>query len=293
MIISDSKKFIFFHVPKNAGSSLSTKLAPFSNMCNDSYLIKKNIPKLIKTIGTPQHQSILHDLRSNISYNLLDDFYKYGENKNQLGWMNFAHYRCSLHLQLGLPWSERDADNKNPYLLILSENWSKYEKYTRFAFVRNSWDYIFSLFKNKIVIDDVANKYKEGVDDWDEMVSIRLTKQNFVNFIHNMHKPDYQVIYRGFIVGFNTFTKKEFTINQLNYFSTNEKIYANNILRFENLETELKTLEKKLQIPLTTMKYLNKSTKNNLNYKDFYDQKAIDLVGQLYKKDIEYFKFEF
>lgn len=31
MIISDSHKFIFFHVPKTAGQSIACKLAPYSN----------------------------------------------------------------------------------------------------------------------------------------------------------------------------------------------------------------------------------------------------------------------
>lgn len=97
--------------------------------------------------------------------------------------------------------------------------------------------------------------------------------------------------------------------------------------KFESLEKDFKTICNKMDMPEVELPYVNKSNplalkplsytspkhflrsclrnasklmfreriKANLlpNYRDYYDQELIDFVGNIYKKDVEYFNYSF
>ena len=79
----------------------------------------------------------------------------------------------------------------------------------------------------------------------------------------------------------------------------NGEVCVDFIGRFENLESDWDTIQKKLNVEV---KKLNKSNarvqKINFKrrtsfYKDLYNQNLIDLVGEIYEEDINLFNYKF
>ena len=80
--------------------------------------------------------------------------------------------------------------------------------------------------------------------------------------------------------------------NVFDLVSIDDKIAVNKILKFENLEKdyydmlkELKIDEKKFNLP-----HINKSKKSK-HYSEYYNAETKKIIKEMYKKDIEYFKY--
>ena len=151
MIVSNSKKFIFFHVPKTGGTSIAYNLCKYSENLDEFYphgckrlqevvdILEKYYPligpntenydeiqELVEFIG----QIALRNTRCNNKW--------YQRNWQRVGWMNLFHFDFELHPVM----------SKIPrYLHYI--NHAKHEDYYKFGFVRNPWDYVFSAFKNR------------------------------------------------------------------------------------------------------------------------------------------------
>ena len=61
--------------------------------------------------------------------------------------------------------------------------------------------------------------------------------------------------------------------------------------RFENLQSDFGKVCKILKLPLRQLPLLNSSSRSP--YESYYTDSSINMVGDLYKKDIEYFGYEF
>lgn len=279
MIISDSKKFIFFHVPKAAGTSLCSKLAPHSNVLEKVPVLKENIHKIIDTLYTTSHDQLISHVSENMPVELLSEYYS--TRKHELNWMNLVHYKCAIHPTLSI----QDVNFARKHL---NENWEKYKEYTRFAVVRNSWDFVFSIFKNKVVVDQVAALYTEK-DDWNKMIDERMTIENFREFMRNL-KTKYINIYNDFFVN----QQHDHVLNQQSYFTGPKgRKYANIVINIDELDDCLIQLEKTLNIELRSKKSHNVSTNVKLKYQDFYDDQSINIVSKLFSSDIQRYNFDF
>lgn len=278
MIISDSKKFIFFHVPKTGGSSMVVKLAKYSNnnkLLNGEY--EMYIDDIIKEryVG----RKTLQKLIDAVPKGFLPDYYK--KNPDKIGWMNLPHFRHSPHPNLS-------GNPKGDFNSFLKSNQKKYKNYCKFAVVRNSWDFVFSLFKNKIVMDRVAQIWDEDMD-WDAMIDERITKASFLDFIYNLESK-YNNIYNNFFYS----ESLKMPLNQQVYFcDENYNSYADFILRFGNLKAQLKKITKEININFENLSEENVSQKHFKHYTDFYDDKAKSKIEKLFKLDIERFNFEY
>ena len=67
-------------------------------------------------------------------------------------------------------------------------------------------------------------------------------------------------------------------------------IIVDEIVRFENLEREFNNVLKRLG-EKATLQHLNKS--NRGNYRDYYDEEAIEIVHKWFEQDIERFEYQF
>jgi len=279
MIISDSHKFIFFHVPKTAGSSIACKLAPYSN--NSKLLFPDyglHIERIIKERYSDNNRSNVEKIVKKIPRGAVIDFYE--SNRQNISWMHLPHFMFSPHQIL----------RGGPIAQYLEDNVEKFHDYCKFAIVRNSWDYAFSIFKNKIVVDQVAKEWDESMD-WDEMVNQRINKASFLNFINNI-EDDYPNIFNHFF--YNHFY--QLNLNQQVYFcDRNMRSYANHILLFDRLEEGLGQMSEKIGVDLRTIPRCNISgeKKNSNYYTDFYDDAARKFVGDIFQQDIERFNFKF
>jgi hypothetical protein len=291
MIISDSHKFIFFHVPKTAGTSLTSVLGPHSNNVKNSAILKENIEGILKYINTEKGKGLLKETVGKLKENELSAYYY--NNKDRITWLHLFHYLNSMHPTISIL---KKSGGKNLFQEHLDDNWYKYKNYKRFALVRNSWDFAFSIFKNKIVLDSVADDYRgwEHGDNWDDMIKERLTKKNFLSFIRQIKTEKYRNVYGAFFCRSNTNGVQDYPLNQSSYFSNHDgKSYADIVFNMSQTDGVMEKLQEKIGLDLTLKKKYNVSGDPSLNYFDFYDQESIDFIAELFKKDIEHFKFEY
>lgn len=148
----------------------------------------------------------------------------------------------------------------------------KFEIYFKFAFVRNPWDKIVSVYQYLL----------EGHDSEDHIYFRKLFAEKYPSFesfvldyldkdiIHNhpLFKPQYRYIYDY---------KNECMVDFVG--------------RLENIDEDFSFILSRLNIN-AKLKKLNKSTRSD--YRDYYTkQEIIDKIAFLYSKDIELFKYEF
>ncbi len=277
MIVSDSHKFIFFHVPKSAGTSIACNLAEYSNnrellfpyyelhiedIIKERYSNHSNVEKIVKKIPPGAATPFYESHRENIS------------------WMHLPHFMFDPHHIL----------NGGPVNEYLDDNAEKFHDYCKFAIVRNSWDYVFSIFKNKIAVDQVAKEWDESMD-WDEMVEQRINKAAFLNFMHNIQENHSDIFNQYF---YNQLY--QLNLNQQVFFCNSDmQSYANRILCFDRLDEDLAEISDEIGIDLRRIPKCNVSgdKKSPNHYVDFYDDKSKKLVGDIFKLDIERFDFKF
>lgn len=107
MIISDKKKFIFIHIPKTGGSTVTLGLAKYSN----EYIEKKAKRKFFD----------------------IDFLTHCWNNQRKTGWQAKAHYLRKQHSTFKSDFNQLAMKGREHYLKI--------------AFVRNPWDLATSLFR--------------------------------------------------------------------------------------------------------------------------------------------------
>lgn len=148
-------------------------------------------------------------------------------------------------------------------LLLLFSNklkFKEYQNFYKFTFVRNSWGRIYSWYAN--VMRDELHRKRLNIN---EECSLEEFIQNKIN--HN-------------------------TFSQLDYITDrNGHIPLDFIGRFEHLQRDFKIVCNQIGIEDSTLPKLLIS--GNTDYTNFYDEITKDLVYCYYKKEIEYFKFEF
>ena len=155
-----------------------------------------------------------------------------------------------------------------------------FDDYYKFAFVRNPWDRFLSLYhdindkrngKSKIMnYSLLENKYK----------TIFYNKKNFKDFAKSFGKS-------GWI------NEAHFR-PQLDYLISNGELAMDFVGRFENLQDDWDKIKKDIGFKkLGDLKHEMKSKVKIDNYKKFYDNETIDIVARIYKKDIEFFGYDY
>jgi len=147
--------------------------------------------------------------------------------------------------------------------------------YFKFVFVRNPWDRLvswYNMHKKLGPHNDFAKYLMEGSNN----ISDFLKKTNVIT--------DYPK--KGFPV------RKSITYNQLDYVSDdNGNILVDFIGKFENLNEDVLTVGKNIGMPNMVLPVVNKLRKDD--YRTYYTDKDIEIVAEMYKKDIEYFGYTF
>jgi len=200
MIINDQQKYIFIHIPKNAGCSIA---------------------------------SILTQKHSNI--------YKTHTTAN-----------------------------------ILQKSLSNYNDYYSFAFVRNPWDRLFSLYNFLC-----QKKMNVGVgEDW---CQIEYKAKGFKWWLmHNEWYPPFDRTSNS--IPHQKKCQLDWLVNEQN------DIIVNHIGKFENISESIITLQRKLNIKHTIPKI--NSTKHG-EYRLAYDDEMVEFVNVYHEKDIKKFDYRF
>jgi hypothetical protein len=81
-------------------------------------------------------------------------------------------------------------------------------------------------------------------------------------------------------------------LNQLDVITdNNQALLVDYIIKYETLEQDWKNMFNHLNMQAPELPVINKS--NHQNYRKYYDSETDALVRYLFKKDIEYFNYEF
>jgi len=162
-------------------------------------------------------------------------------------------------------------------------DYKKYEDYYKFCFVRNPWDRLVSWYFGILKLKSNNNLQKY----------IKSCSNNFSEFL-NCRGIIKETIYNKKIESFNTKIPyfKSISYNQLDYVSDDSgNILVNFIGRFENLNNDWNTILSNLSINKIKLFFENKGY--HKNYKEYYQKDDINKVYEMYKKDIDYFGYEY
>jgi len=147
-------------------------------------------------------------------------------------------------------------------------------RYFKFAFVRNPWDRLFSAYTflkkggfNK-QDEDWAVENLSGYSSFEQFVMEWLTAENIDKYIHFVPQT------------------------KLLFFPGTSTIALDFIGFFENIENDFLYVAKKINKDIS-LPHLNKTDQNLQGYMQEYNKAMIDIVGKVYKADIDAFGYTF
>ena len=147
-----------------------------------------------------------------------------------------------------------------------------FEDYYKFAFVRSPWDRFVSLYFYfyNMKPDHFAYQYDQ------QCVEKIQPYKTFEDFCENFNDFDHGK--------FHFFPQSLWT-------HSNKSPFADFVGRYENLKNDLSKLESILGLKESRLPHKNKS--KHLPYQNYYNNKTIDIVGNLYKEDVKNFNYNF
>ena len=151
----------------------------------------------------------------------------------------------------------KNMNPRNRYMVTKQQ----YNSYFKFTFVRNPWARAFSWYQN--VIRDEFHKKQLGI-------------KNKILF------SDFLILHAG----------KRMLRPQL-YWITDFKgrIPMDYIGRFENLQQDFQFICDKMNLNQITLPHKVKGS--TIHYKDYYDEKSINIIHEIYREEIELFNYSF
>jgi len=163
--------------------------------------------------------------------------------------------------------------------------WLRFKIAYKFAFVRNPWDRFLSLYRYAKMPE---SKYHSSINpekavygkhlDYDLLQNASL-EQCAHYLLEGKLKHD---------TGWNHWQP------QINWLQDKKgKIPLNFIGRYETLETDFRTIQKKLKIT-KNLGHINPSSREKKdNYQTYYNENTKKIIADFYKKDIDYFNYTF
>lgn len=167
------------------------------------------------------------------------------------------------------------ANTKHETLSEFSINWRKRcrlmfnenpEEYFRFAFVRNPWSRMHSLYT-----------YLKIMRPRHEIDSVK----SFRHFLLQSRDP------KSWINGLHSMR------SQLDYFTTEDKFLEMDFVgHFEYLQEDLRNIELHIGADIK-IPHLNRPSSAKSDYREHYDQEMVEIVSLRFKDDIEEFGYTF
>jgi len=173
-------------------------------------------------------------------------------------------------------------------------------RFTKFSIIRNPFDRLVSLYHFRKKENDLLIRLQhKGLwepkngdstqEGWDFKTWIKSPEVAGVDN-HNTF-----INYKKILTQ-NPSSKEAFRslaeyINQIDLITDQNGLLLDYIIKFENLENELKNMFKSLNLDYPDIPTINIS--NHKNYREYYDNETKEFIYELFKKDINYFGYEF
>lgn len=146
-----------------------------------------------------------------------------------------------------------------------------HQKASKHNDIRDYVEYI----KPYYVVGCVRNPYERMVSWWSWFKNPPFNETNltFYDFVTN--KRNFQFI----------------DINQLDFLSIDGKCFADDWIKFESLNSDFKRVGNIAGMPTQPLPHRNKT--KHKHYTEYYNNDTLEIVTNLYQKDIDYFGYKF
>lgn len=256
MYYSPSRKFLFLHARKVAGSSVKVQLA--RHQADDDVMIGGWLDAVSQGVGYNK-QATFAAKSQKVTYikTSIRNFLRgkgFGPTPDEMSRLTKHYYQAKYGLD-GAAHASAASIQK-----ALGDGWNSAYK---FAFVRNPWDHA------------VSDYY------WRNGPQKGASFKEFLHLLHDPAAPDPNNVRPPIITNWSVYT-------------INDQVVADFIGRFEQLESDLAHVSEKIGIDLAARLPHSKSrsTGKSKSLAAHYDDQSIALVRDIYQKEIEAFEYE-
>ena len=257
-MIDHKHKFIFIHIIKTGGTSIESVL---KKMHTEIFV---HPDKICGNIQTCIPRGV--DNKGNVDFSAKG---KTAECVSKLGAEAMWMYEREKKSHITAKQYNEFLYNKKLYDI--------WDSYFKFAFVRNPWSYMVSLYTMFVHRPYFKRKHKHFR---------KKPPRDFCDFVKvfaNRDEPFCPL-------------QDEHMFNQIDWITdASGKVIVDYIGKLENLQNDFDNICNKINISRVKIPRMNSSHRQKLhqNFRDYYDNKTIDVVGEIFKRDIEYFGYTF
>ncbi len=161
--------------------------------------------------------------------------------------------------------------NIKKYQLIFSK--AEFDRYFKFAFVRNPWDRLVSafFFLRRGGFNESDRKWaREKLDQF----------QDFGSFVRKWVNRD------------NVSSWRHFVPQHKYVCSTDGKLLVNFVGRFENLEEDFSYVSRRINAE-SALRVANRTASRKASYAEYYSDETRRIVADVYREDIDLFGYRF
>lgn len=161
---------------------------------------------------------------------------------------------------------------------------NSFDNNIKFTVVRNPWDRLVSVYT---FLTKGSEIHRPPEYQYFKPLNIN-TFTEFIEYLYD-HNKDTEDVY--ILKNNPTHDINLYTLNQTNWVLGDGELLIDYICKLDNLKDGIIDLNKKYGLNILLGPHKNKT--NHKHYTEMYSEKTKDIVYKLYKKDIEYFNFEF
>lgn len=162
---------------------------------------------------------------------------------------------------------------------IYTERWDKAFK---FAVVRNPWDRFVSNYEySRMLVNYWHNNIDPSKAVYGSHSDYEIVKgMTFEEYVDAVYHGKHNLIATGLH-------------HQHQYICQSDKIEIDYVCRFERLQSDFDVVCKLIGIDKVILPKVNVSEREKAHYRDYYNKKTKNMIGEFYRRDVELFHYSF